>query len=208
MRAFDFEEKEPESQICSFLEFNMSKRINITAAAFLAASLNPAFAGSYYGGVSYLDAEFSDLESSGYTLTVGRNVDYFGVVSGVQLTYADFGDDNFIDDDDEDNTLLNAEMTSTEIAVVLSTEYGPIKPFLTLGYEMARVKITAPGVAISDTQDDDGFFHSVGFDYPVDDKFGIRFEMTRGEFTTEADDDEPSKDLPVDSIRLGLVRQF
>lgn len=155
MRAFDFEEKEPESQICSFLEFNMSKRINITAAAFLAASLNPAFAGSYYGGVSYLDAEFSDLESSGYTLTVGRNVDYFGVVSGVQLTYADFGDDNFIDDDDEDNTLLNAEMTSTEIAVVLSTEYGPIKPFLTLGYEMARVKITAPGVAFSDTQDDD-----------------------------------------------------
>ena len=53
----------------------MFKQINLSAV-LLAVSLSSALAGPYYGAISYVDAELGNLESNGYAVTIGRNVDY------------------------------------------------------------------------------------------------------------------------------------
>ena len=169
------------------------------AAALLAATLSSAFAGNYYGAISYVDSEVDDLDSNGVSLTVGRNVDY-GFLTAIQLTYADLGDDNFIDEDDDS---LNADTSSIELAAIFSVDYGQFTPFVSLGYENTDIKITSNASGNSVTLDDDGFFYSVGVDYALNDALGLRLEMTYDEFTDDLGDD-----LDVETVRFGVVRQF
>ena len=169
------------------------------AAALLAATLSSAFAGSYYGANSYVDTELDDLDSNGVSLTVGRNVDY-GFLTAIQLTYADLGDDNFIDDDDGSN---NADTSSIELAAIFSVDYGQFTPFVSLGYENTDIDVRSNESGISETIDDDGFFYSVGADYALNDALGLRLEMTYDEFT-----DDLGEDLDVETVRFGVVRQF
>ena len=169
------------------------------AAVLLAASLSSAFAGNYYGAISYVDTELDTLDANGVSLTVGRNVDY-GVLTAIQLTYADLGDDNFLDDDDDS---LNADASSIELAAIFSVDYGQFTPFVSLGYENTDIDITDNASGNSATIDDDGFFYSVGVDYAFNDALGLRLEMTYDEFT-----DDEGDDLDLETIRFGVVRQF
>jgi opacity protein-like surface antigen len=169
------------------------------AALLLAASLSSAFAGNYYGAISYVDSEIDDLDANGVSLTVGRNVDY-GVLTAIQFTYADLGDNNFLDDDDNS---LNADASSIELAAILSVDYGQFTPFVSLGYENTDIDIRDNASGNSVTIDDDGFFYSVGVDYALNDALGLRLEMTYDEFT-----DDEGEDLDIETVRFGVVRQF
>ena len=175
----------------------MIKHISF-AAALLAASLSSAFAGNYYGAIAYVDAEVGFLDSNGFSLTVGRNVDY-GFLTAIQLTYADLGDDSFV----EDGAPLTADSSSTELTAIFSQKYGQFTPFVSLGYENTEIDIKVTDTGESDTIDDDGFFYSVGVDYTLNDALGLRLEATFDEFT-----DDSGEDLDVETIRLGVVRQF
>lgn len=125
-------------------------------------------------------------------------------LTAVQLTYADMGDDSFLNDDSKPR---NAEVTSTEIAAIFSVSYGQLTPFLALGYENTDLDISGSEINGSDpfsvTIDDDGFFYGVGVDYAISDKVGIRLELTYDEFT-----DDEGEDLDIETTRLGIVRQF
>lgn len=169
------------------------------ATLLLAASLSSAVAGNYYGAISYVDTELDDLDANGVSLTVGRNVDY-GVLTAIQFTYADLGDDTFIDDGGDS---LNADASSIELTAVFSADYGQFTPFLSLGYENTDIDIRDNASGGSVTIDDDGFFYSVGVDYALNDALGLRLEMTYDEFT-----DDTGEDLDVDTVRFGVVRQF
>jgi len=169
------------------------------AAVLLAASISSALAGNYYGAISYVDTELDDLESNGYSVTVGRNVDY-GFLTAIQLTYADMGDDNF---EDGDGDSLNADASSTELTAIFSVKYGQFTPFVSLGYENTDIDIKNNVSGNKVTIDDDGFLYGIGVDYTLNDALGLRFEMTYDEFT----DDEGSE-LDLETIRFGVVRQF
>lgn len=169
------------------------------AAVLLAASLSSAFAGNYYGAISYVDTELDDLDSNGYSVTVGRNVDY-GFLTAIQLTYVDMGDDDFIDGGGDS---LNADASSTELTAIFSVEYGQFTPFVSLGYEDTDIDIKANATGNKVTIDDDGFFYGIGVDYTLNDALGLRFEMTYDEFT-----DDEGEDLDIETIRFGVVRQF
>ena len=180
----------------------MFKQINLSVALF-AVSLSSALAWPYYGAISYVDSELDDLDSNGYAVTIGRNVDY-GYLTAVQLTYADHGDEDFLNDDGKPR---NAEVTTTEIAAIFSVSYGQLTPFLAVGYENTDLDISGSEINGSDpfsvTIDDDGFFYGVGVDYAISDKVGIRLELTYDEFT-----DDEGEDLDIETTRLGIVRQF
>jgi len=164
------------------------------AALLLAASLSSAVAGNYYGAISYVDSELGPLDSNGVSLTVGRNVDY-GVLTAIQLTYADLGDDSFINDDDQ---RVKTDTSSTELAAIFSVDYGQFTPFVSLGYVNTDIDFS-----VDESIDDDGFFYSVGVDYALNDALGLRLEATYDEFR-----EDEGEDLDLESIRFGFVRQF
>lgn len=171
----------------------------ILSGAVTLGLMTTAIAGPYYVGLSYLDTEFAQLEGNGYAITVGRNIDLLSNVdTAVQITYAELGDDDFFDDDD---TLVNVDATSTEIAAVFAYDAGFAKPFVILGYEVTDLDISAVGY--SETIDDDGFYYGIGLDYSLGENLGLRFEMTYDEFT-----DDLGEEFDVETLRLGFVRSF
>ena len=111
------------------------------------------------------------------------------------MTYADLGDDSFINDDDQ---RIKTDTSSTELAAIFSVDYGQFTPFVSLGYVNTDIDFSA-----GESIDDDGFFYSVGVDYALNDALGLRLEMTYDEFT-----DDTGEDLDVDTVRFGVVRQF
>ena len=171
----------------------------ILSGAVTLGLMTTAIAGPYYAGLSYVDSEYAQLEGNGYAITVGRNVDLLSNVdTAVQITYAELGDDDFFDDDD---TLVNVDAKSTEIAAVFAYDAGFAKPFVILGYEVTDLDISAVGY--SETIDDDGFYYGIGLDYSLGENLGLRFEMTYDEFT-----DDLGEEFDVESLRLGFVRSF
>lgn len=134
---------------------------------------------------------------------VGRNVDY-GYLKAIQLTYADIGDGNFLN---EESKPRNADVTSTEIAAIFSVSYGQLTPFLAVGYENTDIDVSGSEINGSNpfkmTMDDDGFFYGLGLDYAISDKVGIRLDLTYDEFTRV-----DGVDSDIETTRLGIVRQF
>jgi len=176
----------------------MIKQFMLSGAVTLGV-MTSAIAGPYYAGLSYVDSEVSTLESNGYAITVGRKLDLLSNVdTAVQITYAEHGDDDFISDNDN---LLNGEATSTEIAAVFAYDLGFAKPFVLLGYEATEFDFS--GTSGSGSIDDDGFYYGVGLDYALGENLGLRFEMTYDEFT-----DDTNEEFDVETIRLGLIRNF
>jgi len=176
----------------------MIKKFMISGAVSLGV-MTSAMAGPYYGGISYLDSEASELESSGYAITVGRKFNLLSnFETAVQITYADHGDDDVLLDDEFS---VNAEVTSTEYAAVLAYEAGFAKPFIVLGYEATDVDFSSAEGSFS--IDDDGFYYGVGLDYALGENLGLRFEMTYDEFTDDIGDE-----IDIETIRLGFIRNF
>jgi len=176
----------------------MIKQFMLSGAVTLGV-MTSAIAGPYYAGLSYVDSEVSTLESNGYAITVGRKLDLLSNVdTAVQITYAEHGDDDFTSDN---GNPLNGETTSTEIAAVFAYDLGFAKPFVLLGYEATDFDFS--GASGSGSIDDDGFYYGVGLDYALDENLGLRFEMTYDEFT-----DDENEEFDVETIRLGLIRNF
>ena len=176
----------------------MIKQFMLSGAVTLGV-MTSAIAGPYYAGLSYVDSEVSTLESNGYAITVGRKLDLLSNVdTAVQITYAEHGDDDF---KSKSGNLLNGELTSTEIAAVFAYDLGFAKPFVLLGYEATDFDFS--GASGSGSIDDDGFYYGVGLDYALDENLGLRFEMTYDEFT-----DDENEEFDVETIRLGLIRNF
>ena len=177
----------------------------ILSGAVTLGLMTTAIAGPYYAGLSYVDSEYAQLEGNGYAITVGRNIDLLSNVdTAVQITYAELGDDSFVelgDDEFDDDTLVNVDATSIEIAAVFAYDAGFAKPFVILGYEVTDLDISAVGY--SETIDDDGFYYGIGLDYSLGENLGLRFEMTYDEFT-----DDLGEEFDVESLRLGFVRSF
>ena len=177
----------------------MIKQFMLSGAVTLGV-MTSAIAGPYYAGLSYVDSEVSTLESNGYAITVGRKLDLLSNVdTAVQITYAEHGDDDFLSGDG--STQLNGEATSTEIAAVFAYDVGFAKPFVLLGYEATEFDFS--GASGSGSIDDDGFYYGVGLDYALGENLGLRFEMTYDEFT-----DDTNAEFDVETIRLGLIRNF
>ena len=175
----------------------MIKQFMLSGAVTLGV-MTSAIAGPYYAGLSYVDSEVSTLESNGYAITVGRKLDLLSNVdTAVQITYAEHGDDDFT----RNQTQLNGEATSTEIAAVFAYDVGFAKPFVLLGYEATDFDFS--GASGSGSIDDDGFYYGVGLDYALGENLGLRFEMTYDEFT-----DDTNAEFDVETIRLGLIRNF
>ena len=176
----------------------MIKQFMLSGAVTLGV-MTSAIAGPYYAGLSYVDSEVSTLESNGYAITVGRKLDLLSNVdTAVQITYAEHGDDDFTSDN---GNPLNGETTSTEIAAVFAYDLGFAKPFVLLGYEATDFDFS--GASGSGSIDDDGFYYGVGLDYALGENLGLRFEMTYDEFT-----DDTNEEFDVETIRLGLIRNF
>ena len=176
----------------------MIKQFMLSGAVTLGV-MTSAIAGPYYAGLSYVDSEVSTLESNGYAITVGRKLDLLSNVdTAVQITYAEHGDDDFTSDN---GNPLNGETTSTEIAAVFAYDLGFAKPFVLLGYEATDFDFS--GASGSGSIDDDGFYYGVGLDYALGENLGLRFEMTYDEFT-----DDENEEFDVETIRLGLIRNF
>jgi opacity protein-like surface antigen len=176
----------------------MIKQFMLSGAVTLGV-MTSAIAGPYYAGLSYVDSEVSTLESNGYAITVGRKLDLLSNVdTAVQITYAEHGDDDFTSDN---GNPLNGEATSTEIAAVFAYDLGFAKPFVLLGYEATDFDFS--GASGSGSIDDDGFYYGVGLDYALGENLGLRFEMTYDEFT-----DDTNEEFDVETIRLGLIRNF
>ena len=180
----------------------MIKQFMLSGAVTLGV-MTSAIAGPYYAGLSYVDSEVSTLESNGYAITVGRKLDLLSNVdTAVQITYAEHGDDDF--KGNNSGNQLNGELTSTEIAAVFAYDLGFAKPFVLLGYEATEVDFS--GTSGSGSIDDDGFYYGVGLDYALSKNLGLRFEMTYDEFTDV--EDGVSEEFDVETIRLGLIRNF
>ena len=115
------------------------------------------------------------------------------------------GDDSFIGDDGV--SPRKADLTAMELAAIFSVDLGQFTPFVSVGYENSDLDVSGSDVdgsnAFKVTMDDDGFFYSVGLDYDLNQNVAIRFEMTYDEFV-----DTDGEELDIETMRLGVVRQF